>query len=313
MSANHLDTCPILHRGSLFWRSEVLQADSPPPPSERVTKREPEAVKFVSPMVSLFKLLSWNVNGIRAISKKGFSESIESIAPDIMCLQEVRATEADIDLAQTLPSLASKYMSRAWNPALRKGYSGTMVLAGSKTRIYAVQPGLDAMSCVEGRVQTLDLGFATLINVYTPNVGRELARLQYRMDWDKAFIQHVKQAQKEKPVIVVGDLNCAHREIDLARPKQNQGSAGFTKEERAGFTSLLETGLVDTFRHQHGDILGRYTWWSNIGGARAKNIGWRIDYILIDKVLVPRLQKAEIHDKILGSDHCPVSITLALD
>jgi exodeoxyribonuclease-3 len=258
------------------------------------------------------KLLSWNVNGIRAVTKKGFEDSVMSTASDVVCLQEVRANPSDFSFA-SVPLLASKYASQLWNPAIKKGYSGTMIMADEKMDWTDYRTGLQAMKCEEGRVQSVDLGFAFLVNVYTPNVGRELARLSYRTQWDSAFTSYLCELQKSKPIIVCGDLNVAHQEIDLARPKANIGSAGFTKEERAGFSSLLsDANLVDSFRFLHGDVLGQYTWWSNMGGARAKNIGWRIDYFLVDRRLAPKLKEAAIHPEIKGSDHCPVSITLSL-
>jgi exodeoxyribonuclease-3 len=242
------------------------------------------------------------------VSKKGFADSIASISPDIVCLQEVRALEKDLNFETVLPSIASKYTTRVWNPALKKGYSGTMTMS---TRLHESRLGLKAMECAEGRVLTTDLDFATLINVYTPNAGRELVRLEYRTSWDRAFKEYILEEQKRKPVIVCGDLNVAHHEIDLARPKANMGSAGFTDEERQGLRSILqEARLVDTFRHIHGDLPGQYTWWSNMGGARSKNIGWRIDYFLLDERLLPYLKEATIYPNVLGSDHCPVGISL---
>lgn len=259
------------------------------------------------------RLLSWNVNGIRAVSRKGFGESVEKMNADYLCLQEVRALPKDLVIDQVLPTVASKYTSRLWNPAERKGYSGTMVMSKKAVAQSDYVAGLDAMKCIEGRVQRVDLGFATLVNVYTPNAGKELIRLPYRMDWDKAFSKYLVELQKTKPIIVCGDLNVAHKEIDLARPKTNTKSAGFTIEERSGLSSIItDTGLVDSFRFLHGDVPGKYTWWSNMGGAREKNIGWRIDYFLVDPRLTSNLKEAFIMPDIHGSDHCPVGITLSL-
>lgn len=258
------------------------------------------------------RLLSWNVNGLRAVAKKGFADSILAMSSDVVCLQEVRALPTDFDL-HSVPALAKHFPSHLWNPAVKKGYSGTMIMSSAAVAIQDYKIGLEAMACDEGRVQSVDLGFANLLNVYTPNSGRELARLPYRVRWDREFINHVLEMKKRKPIIICGDLNVAHREIDLARPKANNGTAGFTKEERSGFGSLLqEADLVDTFRHLNGDVTGKYTWWSNMGGARGKNIGWRIDYFLIDRRLVDRLEEAFILPSVLGSDHCPVGIRLSL-
>lgn len=259
------------------------------------------------------RLLSWNVNGLRAVSKKGFSDSVGKMKADVLCLQEVRAMPKDLDMSLVLPTVASNYASRIWNPAERKGYSGTMVMSRSTVAEKDYVVGLEAMKCIEGRVMRVDLGFATLVNVYTPNSGRELIRLPYRMEWDKSFANYLAELRKVKPIIVCGDLNVAHKEIDLARPKANTRSAGFTIEERNGLSSILEdAGLVDSFRYLHGDKPGQYSWWSNMGGARAKNIGWRIDYFLVDERLAPKIKEAFIMPEIMGSDHCPVGITLSL-
>lgn len=262
---------------------------------------------------NVVRLVSWNVNGIRAVTKKGFEGAVETMKADVVCLQEVRAMPSDLSFSKDLPTVASTYASTLWNPAEKKGYSGTMVMARQSIASEDYVIGLEEMKCSEGRVQKVDLGFATLVNVYTPNVGRELARLPYRMQWDKAFSKYLVELKKVKPIIVCGDLNVAHREIDLARPKANTRSAGFTAEERAGISNLLaEADLIDSFRHLHGDVKDQYTWWSNMGGARAKNIGWRIDYFLIDRRLAPKLKEAFIKQEIMGSDHCPVGITLSL-
>ncbi len=247
-------------------------------------------------------LLSWNVNGIRACLGKGFARAVLGTGADVICLQEVRA----------LPGQAALQLegyTTYWNPALRRGYAGTAVL--SRLRPRAVFPGrvlpeLDG----EGRVLTLELDELYLVTVYTPNVGRDLGRLKLRAEqWDPAFLAFVRRLERHKPVVFCGDLNVAHREIDLARPGPNHGNAGFTDEERAGFDKLLGAGFVDAFRALEPGG-GHYTWWINRRGVRERNIGWRIDYFLISGALRPRLRAAPIHAGVPGSDHCPVGLEL---
>jgi len=248
------------------------------------------------------KLISWNVNGLRAILRKNFLEYLAEERPDILCLQETKASATDIDAVW--PSEYAAY----WNSAEKKGYSGTALL----TRIPPIQVtrGIGvAEHDREGRVLTAEFPDFHLVNVYVPNSQRELLRLPYRMEWDRAFLAHLKGLRRTKPVIVCGDLNVAHTEIDLANPKANVRNHGFTVEERSGFTSMIESGWVDTFReYEQGG--GHYTWWSPMSGARARNVGWRIDYFLIQGDLRKRLKKAYIRSEILGSDHCPVGIDL---
>ena len=247
------------------------------------------------------KLISWNVNGIRAILKKGFVQTLGELDADIVCLQEVKANPEQV-------ALEIKDYRHFWNPAERRGYSGTVIL----TRVEAlkVTPGIGvAQHDSEGRVMTAEFGDFFLVNVYTPNSQRALTRLDYRVQWDKDFLKYLKKLEKKKPVIFCGDLNVAHTEIDLANPKANVKNHGFTPEERAGFTSLVKAGFIDTFRefNQEG---GHYTWWSQMNNARARNVGWRIDYFCISSSLRPRLQAAFILSEVMGSDHCPVGMVL---
>jgi exodeoxyribonuclease-3 len=263
------------------------------------------------------KLASWNVNGIRAVHGKGsFDTFLNEVQPDIVCLQEIKAQQAQSPLE------LSGY-HEFWNAAEKPGYSGTAIF--SKIAPLAVTYGLPRRletkhglhddefgnTNLEGRVLTAEFDDFFLVTCYTPNVKDDLSRLRVRHEkWDPAFLSHVKALQKKKPVVFCGDLNVAHTEDDLARPKQNVGKAGFTDEERAGFAAMLAAGFVDSFRlFTQGN--GHYTWWSYRGGARASNVGWRIDYFLTSATLAPNIVAAEIHDDITGSDHCPVSITLA--
>lgn len=250
------------------------------------------------------KFVSWNVNGLRSVLKKGFEETFKALDADFFCLQEIRLQEGQADFEP------EGYRPH-YNYAERKGYSGTA--------IYARGCQADAVCGIgreehdrEGRVLTLDLGPAYLVCVYTPNSQNELARLPYRLEWEEAFADYLRGLDAEKPVIVCGDLNVAHRDIDLSNPARNHRSAGFTDEERGALQALLDSGFTDTFRHLHPDVTGVYSWWSQRFRCREKNIGWRIDYFLISDRLVPLLRSAEIHTEILGSDHCPVSIDLAL-
>jgi exodeoxyribonuclease-3 len=249
------------------------------------------------------RLYSWNVNGIRAAIKKGFWDWFHSIDADLVCLQEVRAEREQVEI--DLPGWEVH-----WNPAEKKGYSGTAIL--SRRPLVGVTRGLGVKKYdTEGRVITAELEDYFLVNVYTPNAQRELTRLDFRTRlWDAAFRRYLKRLERTKPVVFCGDLNVAHEEIDLARPQPNRGNAGFTDEERATFGKLLAAGFVDTFRHLT-PAGGHYTWWSNMGGARARNVGWRIDYFGISEALLPRLVAAAIHPEVLGSDHCPISLELA--
>lgn len=250
------------------------------------------------------KFISWNVNGLRAIVGKGFAEIFKSFDADFFCLQETKLQEGQLDLE--FDGYESYY-----DYALRKGYSGTVTFTRHKPEAFSKGIGIDEHDR-EGRVVTLDFGNFYLVNVYTPNSQSELARLDYRMEWEREFADYVCKLDKEKPVIICGDLNVAHEEIDLANPKTNRRNAGFTDEERSAMTSLLSRGFVDTFRYLHPTQEKAYSWWSYRGGARARNVGWRIDYFLISERIAPKLKEASIHADVTGSDHCPVSMEIDL-
>ena len=240
------------------------------------------------------KLLSWNVNGIRSVLKKGFEDFIKQEDPSVMCLQEIKAHPEQVDV------LFPQY-HLFWNSGMKRGYSGTAVF--TKQKPLGVTYGMgQAEHDQEGRVITLEFVDYYLINVYTPNAQRGLTRLSYRKKWDQDFLHYLKQLEKKKPVIFCGDLNVAHQEIDLKNPEANRRNAGFTDEERAGFSRILSAGFIDTFRD--------YSWWTYRFNARARNIGWRIDYFCLSKSLRPRLQKAFILSQVMGSDHAPVGIFL---
>ena len=248
------------------------------------------------------KLVSWNVNGIRSVLGKGFHDFVAGAKADVICLQETKAREEQVG------STFEGYHA-FWNSAERPGYSGTAIL--TKTKPLDVRHGIGcAEHDREGRVITAEFADFFLVNVYVPNSGRELLRLDYRTKaWGPEFLRFLKDLEKTKPVVFCGDLNVAHKEIDLARPKANGKNAGFTPEERAGFDSLIGAGFLDTFRElEKGG--GHYSWWSYMGGARAKNVGWRIDYFCISPSLRPRLKDAFIWPHVMGSDHCPVGIVL---
>ena len=248
------------------------------------------------------KIASWNVNGVRSILRKGLLDFLAGEQPDILCLQE---TKAPADAFE--PLLASDYET-FWNVAERKGYAGTAVF--TRIKPVSVQLGLDLVEHDrEGRVITMEYETFFLVNVYVPNAKRDLSRLAYRQIWDRAFLKYLRKLERRKPVVFCGDLNVAHTALDLARPKQNVRTHGFTAEERAGFDAFVKAGFQDTFREfEKGP--GHYTWWSVMTGARAKDIGWRIDYVLISKALRPRLKSAFIRKEIGGSDHCPVGVEL---
>ena len=248
------------------------------------------------------RLLSWNVNGIRAALKNGLLEFMAQEVPDVLCLQETKALPEQV-------TLDLKGYHAYWNSAERKGYSGTAVF--SRREPVAVTYGMgEAQHDREGRIITLDLEDFFLVNVYTPNAGQGLVRLAYRMEWDRAFLAYLSTPERTKPVIFCGDLNVAHTEIDLNKPKANERNAGFTLEERQGFEGYLTQGYIDTFREFNKDP-GHYTWWSYRFHARAKDIGWRIDYFCLSPVLRDRLQDAFILKQVQGSDHCPVGIRLS--
>lgn len=247
------------------------------------------------------KLVSWNVNGLRAIVKKNFEEIFNNLGADIFCIQETKLSENQLVLE--FPSYRS-----FWNHADKKGYSGTAVFSRVKHLNHTNDIGID-MHDHEGRVITIEYPEFFLVNVYVPNSRNELVRLDYRMAWEDAFLEYVKNLDAVKPVVICGDLNVAHNDIDLKNPKTNHRNPGFTDEERKAFSRLLNAGFIDTFRHKHPDVQ-KFSWWSYRYNARAKNIGWRIDYFLVSQRLADRISKVEILDTITGSDHCPVYIEL---
>lgn len=248
------------------------------------------------------KLISWNVNGIRACVDKGFLDFFQEVNADVFCLQETKLQEGQIDLE--LPGY-----HQYWNYAQKKGYSGTAIF--TKKKPISVQYGIGVPEHdTEGRVITAEFEEYYVVTVYTPNSQRELTRLTYRMQWEEAFLTYLKTLEKTKPVIFCGDLNVAHKEIDLKNPKTNRKNAGFTDEERDCFSKIIENGFIDTFRHFYPDMENIYTWWSYMFQARAKNAGWRIDYFVVSESLRDRLEDAQIHTQVLGSDHCPVELTL---
>lgn len=252
----------------------------------------------------MLKFISWNVNGLRACYDKGFVDVFHRLEADFFCLQETKMQEGQLDVK------FEGYQSY-WNYAEKKGYSGTAIF--SKVKPLSVTYGLGIEEHDhEGRVITLELESYYLITVYTPNSQEELRRLDYRMKWEDDFRAYLKKLEEKKPVIVCGDLNVAHKEIDLKNPKTNRKNAGFTDEERAKFTTLLESGFTDTFRYFYPEQEGIYSWWSYRFKAREKNAGWRIDYFLTSDSLKGRLKGAHIHTDILGSDHCPVELTIEL-
>jgi exodeoxyribonuclease-3 len=250
------------------------------------------------------KLISWNVNGFRSILKKNFLEYLKSEMPDVLCLQEIKCQSEDVEAVW--PAAYKAY----FNSATKKGYSGTAILSKKAPLRVVSHIGIDEHD-QEGRVLLAEFNDFNLVNVYVPNSKRDLSRLPYRQRWDRDFLSYLKRLQKKKPVVFCGDLNVAHTEIDLANPKANTHSHGFTAEERAGFEAFLKAGFFDTFR-EFQKAGGHYTWWSTMNAARARNIGWRIDYFLASPSLRPRLKKAFIRSQVLGSDHCPVGIELDL-
>ncbi len=248
------------------------------------------------------KLISWNVNGLRACVGKNFMDFFHEIDADIFCIQESKLQEGQIDLE--LPGY-----HQYWNYAEKKGYSGTAIFTKQEPISVAYGMGIEEHDH-EGRVITLEFENFYMITVYTPNSQNELARLPYRMEWEDAFRAYLKGLEETKPVVVCGDLNVAHKEIDLKNPKTNRKNAGFTDEEREKMSVLLDSGFIDTFRYFYPDAEGIYSWWSYRFQARAKNAGWRIDYFLTSESLKDNLRGAHIHTDILGSDHCPVELIL---
>ena len=251
------------------------------------------------------KFISWNVNGLRACCGKGFAEAFASLDADFFCLQETKMQPGQLDLA------FEGYRSY-WNSAEKKGYSGTAIFTRHEPLSVSYGLGLEPHDH-EGRVITLEMPDFYLVTVYTPNSQDGLRRLDYRMEWDDAFRDYLQRLDAVKPVVVCGDLNVAHREIDLKNPKTNRKNAGITDEERAKFGQLLEAGFTDTFRHFYPDAEGVYSWWSYRFKAREKNAGWRIDYFLVSDRLQPRLRQAAIHNEVYGSDHCPVEVVVDFD
>jgi exodeoxyribonuclease-3 len=260
------------------------------------------------------KIFSWNVNGIRAVLKKGdLDQFVKTYNPDILCIQETKASpeQVEIDFPEFI-----KY----WNSAEKKGYSGTAIFTkiSPKNVIYGIPEEITTKYTLsdmygnttkEGRVLTLEFDTFYISTVYTPNAKDDLSRIPMRQQWDPAYLEYIQLLEKSKPVIFCGDLNVAHTEIDLARPKENEGKKGFTHKERQGIDNMLNAGFIDTFRlFTEGN--GYYTWWSHWGNARERNVGWRIDYVMVSKILTSKITRAQIHSEVLGSDHCPVSIEI---
>lgn len=255
----------------------------------------------------MLKFVSWNVNGVRAIEKKGFLDIVNQMDADFFCIQETKAQDDQVQ--EALKKLESYEIYS--NSAVKKGYSGTAILTKHKPLNVHFDIGVEDHDN-EGRVTTLEYENFFITNVYVPNSGSELKRLDYRQTWDAAFLKYLKNLEQTKPVILCGDLNVAHREIDLARPKQNYNkAAGFMQEEIDGMDAYTSNGFVDTFRHLKPEEV-KYSWWSYRGGARERNVGWRIDYFLVSEALIDNVESAEIHNEIVGSDHCPVSLKIKL-
>ena len=249
------------------------------------------------------KFVSWNVNGLRACVSKGFEDIFHNFDADFFCLQETKLQEGQIHL--DLPGY-----HQFWNYAVKKGYSGTAIFAKHAPISVHYGVGVEELD-TEGRLITLEYNDFYLVTCYTPNAQQELARIDHRLKWEDAFRRYLSRLDEIKPVIVCGDLNVAHREIDLKNPAAHRGSAGFSDEERSAFTSLLSAGFTDSFRHLYPDTTGAYSWWSYRFNARKNNAGWRIDYFLVSNRLADRISAAAIHPDIMGSDHCPVSLDLS--
>jgi len=250
------------------------------------------------------KLVSWNVNGLRACVNKGFMDYFRQSAADIFCLQEIKLQEG-----QLVMDWGEGYTAY-WNYAEKKGYSGTAVF--TKRLPLSVRYGLEEDAEPEGRVITLEFGEFYLVNVYTPNARRDLSRLDYRLDWEDRFLRYLQELDGRKPVIICGDMNVAHQEIDLKNFKGNRGNSGFTVEEREKMTRLLDAGFLDTFRYFYPDRTDIYSWWSNMPKVRERNVGWRIDYFLASTRIADKLTDAQIDCHVLGSDHCPVILLVDL-
>ena len=248
------------------------------------------------------KLISWNVNGLRACLQKGFLDFFKEVDADVFCLQETKLQADQHDL-----ELPGYY--QYWNYAEKKGYSGTALFTKKEPLAVTYGIGMEQHDH-EGRVITAEFEEYYVVTVYTPNSQRELTRLDYRMEWESDFLSYIKKLEEKKPVIFCGDLNVAHQEIDLKNPKSNRHNAGFTDEERACFGRVLENGFVDTFRYFYPDVTEVYSWWSYMFQARSKNAGWRIDYFVVSESLKERLKDAKIHTQVMGSDHCPVELDM---
>ncbi|WP_099363366.1 exodeoxyribonuclease III [Fredinandcohnia onubensis] len=248
------------------------------------------------------KLVSWNVNGLRACVKKGFLNYFHEMDADIFCVQETKLQEGQIEL-----DLEGYH--QYWNYAVKKGYSGTAVF--TKIKPLSVSYGVgDENEESEGRILTLEFEDFYLINVYTPNSQRDLARLDFRLDWEDRMLDYLTRLNESKPIILCGDLNVAHSESDLKNAKSNRGNSGFTDEERGKMTNLLNSGFIDSFRYFYPDMTDQYTWWSYMRNVREKNIGWRIDYFIVSEKFKDRLKDSQIHSHIMGSDHCPVVLEI---
>lgn len=249
------------------------------------------------------KLISWNVNGLRAVMRKmDFLSYLKEEDADIICLQETKIQDGQVDLR---PEGYHVY----WNYAVKKGYSGTAVFSKQEPLRVMYGIGIEEHD-QEGRVITLEFENVFVMTVYTPNAKRGLERIEYRMQWEEALLAYILELDKKKPVILCGDLNVAHQEIDLKNPKANRNNAGFSDQERGAFTRFLEAGFVDSFRHVYPDLAGAYSWWSYRAGARDRNIGWRIDYVVVSERLKERIEDASISADVMGSDHCPVELMI---
>ena len=250
------------------------------------------------------KLISWNVNGLRAVVNKGFIESFEKLNADIFCIQETKMQEGQLEIN-------FDGYKMFLNSAVRKGYSGTAIFTKIEPINVSYGIGIEEHD-QEGRVITLEFKNFYLVNCYTPNAQRELTRLEYRMKWEDDFREYLKKLDKSKPVILCGDLNVAHNEIDLKNPKSNKGNAGFTDEERSQMTNLLNSGFVDSFRYLYPEKQDAYSWWSYMRRAREKNVGWRIDYFIVSEKIKDKIVDAKIYPEIMGSDHCPVELDVEI-
>lgn len=257
---------------------------------------------FTGRRVMTMKLVSWNVNGIRACVRKGFLDYFHEVNADFFCIQESKLQEGQIDL-----ELKGYY--QYWNYALRKGYSGTAIFTKHKPLSVSYGVG-DLETEEEGRIITLEYNNFYLVTVYTPNSKRDLARLGERLEWEDKIREYLVELDSKKPVILCGDLNVAHEEMDLKNPRSNQGNSGFTVEERQKMTKLLDAGFVDSFRYLYPEKEEIYTWWSYMSKVRERNIGWRIDYFIVSKKLAENIIESEVHSKVMGSDHCPILLNI---